>query len=207
MNKSTRQTARETPSGEPARTRILHAAARLYAAHGFAGTSMSRIALEAGVTKPLIFYHFETKERLFSSLLREAIEKCRQSDEEVLSREIPVREQIRELLKDHVSLARQQPAIYAFAYEALTRPGLLPLGFDYKAEGRRIFEGIVAGIEKGIRRGELRRFDPEVVAVTLLSTVGMYVSAVLSGEIDAVPDHLEASLFDLIMGGLEEVRG
>lgn len=207
MNKSRRQTAREGTSGEPARTRILHAAARLYAAHGFAGTSMSRIALEAGVTKPLIFYHFETKERLFSSLLREVIETCRQSDEAVLSREIPVREQIRALLKDHVSLARQQPAIYAFAYEALTRPGLLPLGFDYKAEGRRIFEGIVAGIEKGIHRGELRRFDPEVVAVTLLSTVGMYVSAVLSGEIDAVPDHLEASLFDLIMGGLEEVRG
>jgi AcrR family transcriptional regulator len=207
MNKATRQTARETSAIESARTRILHAAARLYAAHGYAGTSMSRIALEAGVTKPLIFYHFETKERLFSSLLREAIERCRQADQEVLSRDIPVREQIRELLRDHVSLARQQPAVYAFAYEALTTPGLLPLGFDYKAEGRRIFEDIVAGIEKGIRTGELRRIDPEVAAVTLLSSVGMYVSAVLSGEIEAVPDHLEDSLFDLIMGGLEEVRG
>jgi hypothetical protein len=33
------------------------------------------------------------------------------------------------------------------------------------------------------------------------------VSAVLSGDIDIIPDHLEESLFDLVMRGLEEVRG
>jgi AcrR family transcriptional regulator len=192
---------------ESARERILHAAARLYALHGYEGTSMSRIAAEAGVKKPLIFYHFETKERLFSSLLREALESCLCADREVLSRDIPAGEQIRELLREHVSLARRQPAVYAFAYDTLTLPGLLPLGFDYKAEGRRIFDGVVEGIEKGIRSGELRRVDPEVAAVTILSSVGMYVSAVLSGEIESIPDHLEDSLFDLIMRGLEEVRG
>jgi AcrR family transcriptional regulator len=202
-----KQTPQEAVTLESARERILHAAARLYAVHGYAGTSMRRIALEAGVTKPLIFYHFETKERLFSSLLREAIETCRAADREVLARDIPARERIRELLRDHISIARRQPAVYAFAYETLTMPGLLPLGFDYKTEGRRIFGDIVEGIEKGIRCGELREVDPEVVAVTILSTVGMYVSAVLSGEIEAIPDHLEISLFELIMRGLEEVRG
>jgi AcrR family transcriptional regulator len=190
-----------------ARERILDAAARLYADHGYEGTSMRRIAEEAGVTKPLIFYHFENKERLFSTLLRESIDTCQCAHQELLARDIPARERIRGLLRDHMAIARRQPAVYHFAYHILTMPRRLPLGFDYKAEGRRIFHEIVQVIEVGIARRELRPVDPDVVAVAIVSAVGMYVSAVLSGAIEAIPDHVEESLFDLIMRGLEEVRG
>ncbi len=86
-------------------------------------------------------------------------------------------------------------------------PGLLPLEFDYKAEGQQILRDIVHGIEEGMARGELRAVDSEVVAVVILSAIGMYVSAVLSGDIETIPAHLEESLSDLIMRGLEEVRG
>ncbi len=207
MEKATKIAPTDLAATESARERILHAAARLYAVHGYVGTSMRRIAIEAGVTKPLIFYHFENKERLFSSLLREALDSCRCADQEVLTRDIPARERIRELLRGHVSLARMQPAVYAFAYVTLTMPGVLPLGFDYKAEGHQIFRDIVLAIEEGMAREELRKCEPEVAAVLILSSVAMYVSAVLSGDIDIIPDHLEESLFDLVMRGLEEVRG
>jgi len=191
---------------EGARERILRAAAHLYALRGYEGTSMREIAEAAAVTKPLIFYHFASKERLFSNLLREAIDRCRAAGKEILEQDAPAKEKLRGLLRGHVARAREQPEIFAFAYEVLTMPGLLPLGFDYKTEGQQLFRDLARLIEEGQRRGEFRKIDPILVAVVPLSALGMFVSAVLAGDLDKIPEGLEETLLDLILHGLE-VRG
>ena len=48
---------------------ILRTAARLFARQGYDSTPTLQIAAEAGVTEPLIFYHFSGKEDLFTSIL------------------------------------------------------------------------------------------------------------------------------------------
>jgi AcrR family transcriptional regulator len=48
---------------------IIQAAARLFAEQGFEGTTTLQIAKEAGVTGPLIYYHFKGKDDLFSHIL------------------------------------------------------------------------------------------------------------------------------------------
>jgi AcrR family transcriptional regulator len=52
---------------------ILKTAAQLFAAQGFGGTTTRQIAREAGVTEPLIYYHFEGKEDLFTRILEYGI--------------------------------------------------------------------------------------------------------------------------------------
>jgi AcrR family transcriptional regulator len=47
------------------RERILQAALREFAANGFDGTSMAHIARRAGVTQPLVHYHFSSKDALW----------------------------------------------------------------------------------------------------------------------------------------------
>lgn len=60
------------PRPDPsARERILLAAERLFAEHGFDRTSTARLATAAGVPQGLIFYHFGTKQDLLLSLIRE----------------------------------------------------------------------------------------------------------------------------------------
>ena len=44
--------------------RILDAAARLFGREGYQGASMGQVALEAGVSKGLLHYHFRSKEHL-----------------------------------------------------------------------------------------------------------------------------------------------
>ena len=51
------------------RKRILDVAARLFAAHGFAGTSIRDIAEELGVTKAALYYHFASKDEVLQELL------------------------------------------------------------------------------------------------------------------------------------------
>lgn len=53
------------------RARILDAAERLFATRGFAATSVREIVREAGVTNPMLYYYFGSKEDLFIHLIRE----------------------------------------------------------------------------------------------------------------------------------------
>ena len=52
----------------PTVRRILKAATRCFARSGYRGASMNAIAKEAGVSKSLVHYHFESKEHLFVSV-------------------------------------------------------------------------------------------------------------------------------------------
>ena len=51
------------------REQILKGATRVFLQHGYAGTSMDRIAAEAGVSKQTIYSHFQDKEGLFTALI------------------------------------------------------------------------------------------------------------------------------------------
>ena len=60
-----------TASSEHTRKRILDKAHRLFVDHGYHGTSMRRIAREAGVALGNLYNHFQGKETLFTSVLFE----------------------------------------------------------------------------------------------------------------------------------------
>jgi AcrR family transcriptional regulator len=51
-----------------AREDILRAAERVFAAYGYEGASMKRIADEAGVAQALLHYHFQNKDNLYAAI-------------------------------------------------------------------------------------------------------------------------------------------
>jgi AcrR family transcriptional regulator len=53
------------------RSRLLDAAARVYAKHGFGGATLDEVAAEAGFTKGAVYGHFGSKENLLLALLEE----------------------------------------------------------------------------------------------------------------------------------------
>ncbi|MGF1458223.1 MAG: TetR/AcrR family transcriptional regulator [Leptolyngbyaceae cyanobacterium] len=56
---------------------ILNGALQEFLAHGYAGTSMDRVATTAGVSKPTVYNHFQDKEGLFRALVQKiARERC-----------------------------------------------------------------------------------------------------------------------------------
>jgi AcrR family transcriptional regulator len=57
----------------PARDRLLHEAADLFSRKGYAATSVGEIVAAAGVTKPVLYYHFESKEGLYLTLMEESL--------------------------------------------------------------------------------------------------------------------------------------
>lgn len=65
-----RAATRPLPRAERRQT-IVEGAARAFAAAGFDGTTMEAIAQQAGVTKLILYRHFESKEELYRTVLEE----------------------------------------------------------------------------------------------------------------------------------------
>jgi AcrR family transcriptional regulator len=56
----------------PKQEQILRGAMRVFLRSGYAGTSMDRVATDAGVSKQTIYSHFRDKEGLFTALIERA---------------------------------------------------------------------------------------------------------------------------------------
>ena len=196
-----------TCCGQPsARDRILVAAAHLYALRGYAGTSIREIAERAGVTKPLIYYHFESKERLYGNLFQGAMDFAFQEVEKVLRTTSGPVERLKGLIRTQVALARQAPEIYGFVHGVLTMPGLIPLGVDYKDTGRRYTDLFYQVVEEGRRSGEFRDLPSDLVTAAPFSTLGIFVAKILAGDLEKIPDDFEEKMIELITRGVEVRR-
>src|SRR5438445_12355701 len=68
------------------RARIFAAAVRLFAEHGYADTTVDRIAREAGVAKGTFFVHFATKDAVVTELVRTQVRLARKMRDRTLAR-------------------------------------------------------------------------------------------------------------------------
>jgi AcrR family transcriptional regulator len=67
------QQADSAPSLADTRTRILDAAARVFARQGYAGASLEQVAADAGMTKGAVYWHFSSKSDLFAALCEKSL--------------------------------------------------------------------------------------------------------------------------------------
>jgi len=65
--------AQPRAGGTESRREILRVAEEIFARKGYSGTSTREIAEAAGVTKGLLFYHFQTKERLYLTVIENMV--------------------------------------------------------------------------------------------------------------------------------------
>jgi TetR/AcrR family transcriptional repressor of mexJK operon len=84
---------------------MIAAAHRLFSERGFDGASMDAIAAEAGVSKPTVYRHFESKESLFDAALESALEQLPSAEAMVFDRRGPLRQRLVAIAHDALLLA------------------------------------------------------------------------------------------------------
>jgi AcrR family transcriptional regulator len=112
---------RATSGGPGTRERLYAAAAAEFAARGFAGASVDRIARAARVNKAMIYYHFRSKAALYRDILRDMFAAVDRRVQETLASPIPPADKIRAFVE-------------AIALEAEARPHFPPIWFREIAE-------------------------------------------------------------------------
>lgn len=86
---------------------IYLAAAKLFGKKGFEGTSLDEVARKAGVAKGTIFYHFQSKEELFSALIQEGIEQLSRGIETIANKDISIEKKLGLIIEFHFSFFKE----------------------------------------------------------------------------------------------------
>src|ERR1051326_7799747 len=66
---------RRRMTGKERREQLLHIGRKLFAERGFEGTSIEEIAAQAGVSKPVVYEHFNNKEGLNAVVVDREVER------------------------------------------------------------------------------------------------------------------------------------
>jgi TetR/AcrR family transcriptional regulator len=86
---------------DESRARILDAALQEFAAHGLAGARIDQIASAAGVNKALLYYYFESKEKLYTAALEGAAARVRDTTMAVFLRDASAGERVLRIALGH----------------------------------------------------------------------------------------------------------
>jgi AcrR family transcriptional regulator len=102
--------------------RIARVAARLFAADGYDATSVRNIVEAAEVTKPTLYYYFESKEALAQTLLTAAIENLAGGLRDILAGPAAATDKLVSVIDEHFRLCRDDPDLARFAYAMFFGP-------------------------------------------------------------------------------------
>jgi len=182
---------------------ILQAARNLFTSKGFASTAVREICQEAGVTAPVLYYHFGSKEGLFEAVVEDTLTLdgfCDLLREEVAA------------CSDPWAKLRACVSTYLAHYPTdMLNPGL-HLDKSTQLRGaslRQIRSGVEAIyqlareiLQAGISAGEFREVDVDTMAACLMGTVDSFVRARVYLGVEYDLEEVAECIVDLYKHGL-----
>ena len=149
---------------DSARGRLMTAAISLFARKGYAATTVREIVEAARVTKPVLYYHFGSKEGIFLVMMREALAEFEATTDATLKTGGTIAERILlfldatvQLILEHIDVMRVVDAIYYGPPQGAPH-------FAFEQIHTRFMDTLTGLVREGMASGELRPGDPEDVA-------------------------------------------
>jgi AcrR family transcriptional regulator len=148
---------------------ILHAAARVFRRRGLAAAGMREIAEEADLSPGNLYHYFSGKDEILLFCQDRTLEHMRAAAKAAQRSAVPVAEQVRAVMRDHVHcmLDELEGATAHLEVEALPEALRAPI-----VEKRDAYERAVrALVAKGMKRGEFAPGDASLVTRAMLGAV------------------------------------
>jgi AcrR family transcriptional regulator len=146
---------------------ILDAARKVFIKNGFDGSTMQKIADEAGINKALLHYYYRNKDRLFEGVFREAFGKMAPKLQQILLSDEPFLDKIGVFVESYISTLQSVPEIPIFILHELRRnpERVVELVKGSGLEPKYFIQ--LVGSE--IKKGTIRETDPMQLLVNILS--------------------------------------
>lgn len=153
----------------PTKVKILNAAKQLFIEHGFAGTSIGKIAKLAKVNHSLVFHHFTNKENLWIEVKLDIVGKAKSTQQIVPSTDLAYDKFLSQLIENCFEFYKNSPELIRLLnwqrLESSDNPGI---GI---AQSERM-QPWVHAIQHYQETGDIhKKLKPEFVVSFILSVV------------------------------------
>lgn len=171
-----RSRRRQQDRSAASRRRLVKAAASEFAARGFAGANVDRIARAARVNKAMIYYHFASKAALYREILRDMFEA------------VAVRVEEASRMNSHPDV-KVRAFVEAIAIEAEARPHFPPIWFREIAENgthldaatmvhiRKVITALGRILREGTDSGHFQPINPLLVHAGVVGPLLLYFAS------------------------------
>lgn len=169
------------------KSKVMEAALHLFAERGYAAASVRDIAALAGVTKPVVYYHFGSKAGLYQALL----DQCLDISLEALkaaAQGATVREKLVRFIGTMLTLAKSNTdRIRVVVQTYSTAPGQIPEEVSFRERLLERFQWMRGIIQDGINAGELHSENADLLAMSIMGqTHFLTTSMLVFGSTDSV---------------------
>lgn len=160
-----------TPGTDEKRERILKVAERLFAAQGYANTTMEQIVRELEVSKPFVYYYFHNKQEIFETLSwRPAVACFTTMDfapDDPRPAHVKVIDGLERLIR--ATIAHYPAAFFAYREPQVYRPEYLAA---QKKLANHFYERLCSLLEQGRREGSFDFTETRITAQAACSLPG-----------------------------------
>jgi AcrR family transcriptional regulator len=187
------------------KTRIFNVAARLIGQKGYNAVSMREISVQSGVSKPTIYYYFNSKEGLYRHLFDFALTNSDAQLNEILTRNISVKQKLTELLKVRFQQTLKYPDFAKFFLHLYIFMEASPLSEQFQTEAIVRREILIKLIQEGIDNKEFGLSVKTPVAVEIIiGTLIHFTAQQLVSKKKILSDKLAEEIIEVLFKGLNE---
>jgi AcrR family transcriptional regulator len=151
------------------REQLIQVATRLFAETGYEATTTKQIAEKAGVTEPILYRHFESKQDLFIAIVRNVSDQTLAHWQEIIASSDDAAERIRLVaaaMPDHMKRLEDQYHVLHGALATSRDKKVMGVLREHYKQIEQFFKQLVSDGERaGVFRGEL---DPRAAAWQLI---------------------------------------
>ncbi|HYE18303.1 MAG TPA: TetR/AcrR family transcriptional regulator [Tepidisphaeraceae bacterium] len=187
------------------REQLIEVATKLFAKFGYEATTTFKIAEAAGVTEPILYRHFETKQEMFVAIVRSVSEQTMASWREIIDGETDPAQQIRRIAEAVPGHIKQLADAYHVLHGALATSRdkkVLAVMKEHYAQYEDFFTRI---IERGQAMGVFRpQLDPKGLAWQLIMTGIGY--AMITLNLQPIEQNLIKGSIESILRGMSVIK-
>lgn len=186
-----------------ARERLLREAADIFSLKGYATTSVGEIVVAAGVTKPVLYYHFKSKEGLYLELMKDGLGKFHATVEAALHNDQgTAADRIRRLCEALIGLALENLSISRLTRGIrFAQPQGAPV-FDVGVFPRTIQKELLRLVEQGVRSGEFAPVEPTELVWVIIGLLAACIDSNLVDPTLALKPRGFRSALNLVFAGV-----
>jgi len=190
------------------RERIIREAIRLFSTKGYNGVSVREIVEAAGITKPTLYYYYQSKKHLFERIILDTLEELRRQLEQAAKQPGPIRERVLRICRVHFEFAKSNAEHCQLIHNLSFSNESSVLHFDLDAFFKRNVEIIRDVMAEGIASKELCAGDPWLMALVFVGAMHIFIMAMLRDPAAIPSEGLAEIVVQTTLNGLasHEVR-